>query len=634
MWQDINEKLAKLYNQKEAKAAVETLQSIVKDFQQSLKAIPQTQSDIIRRLTQKDIALISYANSIVDEKDERPSLNVLNDFLKDYQVDQSINTLHLLPFYPWDTDRGFSVKDYYTIHQDYGDWSDVEKLSESFNIMVDFVANHASIDNPLIQSALIEKHLDQSDSRYSTHAPYKDFVIIYTDKTKPTKQQLKALARPRPNPVLSLYTVFETKDKQLKAILGKPDSKQIYKILGQGWVWTTFSRTKADDGSETTRQVDLNFNNPAVLVESIKILLFYIQQHTSLIRLDAIGYIWKRLSSSSLHEPECHLILELIFDIINLAAPGTTTIAEVNEPQDKVFPYLGTKDNPESDLIYQFTHFPLAIYAVLTGDGDPYLQWFKTLNQAHGKQFITVLGSHDGLGLKPARGFLTEDQLDKMTQILVTKHKTLPNYASLPGGESIVYELCATPWNLINRPDSTDDFQIQLNRYLAVVALGLTVRGIPAFYINGLLGTINYLPQVGLDENRTINRQIFSVDWLHQEMNDGSSQISQIFKSVTQLLDIRRQEPAFNPTAPTPQPLTQNNKSIVSTYVPGTNDSDSIISIINVSSSKQQITIKSNQLPKLSQPFIDIVTRQKVTINNNKLNITLKPYQVMWTKNE
>lgn len=628
MWQNINKKLTQLYSKKEADVATEKLQKLIKNFHQQ----PQGSKTKKRQLTQKDIALISYANSIVDQKDERLSLTVLNEFFKDFNVNQSINTLHLLPFYPWDTDRGFSVQDYYTIHRDYGDWDDVEELSTPFNIMVDFVANHASIDNPLIQSALIEKHLDPKDPRYKTHQPYKDFVTIYSDKTKPSTEQLNAIARPRPNPVLSPYTVFETKDKQLKAILGEPRTDQPGKILGQGWVWTTFSRPKNEDGTEATRQVDLNFANPAVLIESIKILLFYIQKQTSLIRLDAIGYIWKQLGSSSLHEPECHTILEIIFDVINLAAPDTVTIAEVNEPQDKVFPYLGSKENPESDLIYQFTHFPLAIYAVLTGDGRPYTQWLNTLDQAQGKQFTTVLGSHDGLGLKPARGFLSDSQLDELSEILVTKHHALPNYATLPGGKSIIYEICATPWNLINRPDSTDDFQTQLNRYLVVVALGLTIRGIPAFYINGLLGSNNYHPKEGLDENRTINRQIFSDHWLREEMKDTDSQISKVFAAVTKLLEIRKLEPAFNPTAPTPLPINLSNKSIIGIHIPGSNHKDSIISLVNVSDDRQQITLKSNQIPKPSNSYIDIISGQKFTLNSKKLDIPLEPYQVMWIK--
>jgi len=137
--------------------------------------------------------------------------------------------------------------------------------------MFDFVANHASIDNPIVQGALISRHLPENDERYRNFSKYKDFVITYSDNNKPSNKQLKELARPRPNPVLTRYTVYEDLSGKLFAELGNIRKGR---FLGKGYVWTTFSRSKRADGTEDTRQVDLNFANPLVLVESINILLF------------------------------------------------------------------------------------------------------------------------------------------------------------------------------------------------------------------------------------------------------------------------------------------------------------------------------------------------------------------------
>jgi len=394
------------------------------------------------KVTSKDISLISYANTI-ESKDGKYPLEILEKFISKFELDKYLNTVHILPFYPWDTDRGFSVKDYYNVHPSYGDWDIVETLGKKVNLMFDFVANHASIENPIIQKALIERHLPKSDPRYKEYSKYKDFVIAYSEEKKPKSGKLKKLARPRPNPVLTKYIVYKTFKDTIAAKLGslKTCDKDIVKgYLGEGWVWTTFSREKRPDGSEDTRQVDLNFANPKVFLETVKILLFYISKGARLIRLDAIGYIWKKLGSSSLHEPETHKILSIIYNIMKLAAPGVLIIAEVNEPQDKVLTYLGKKDNLESDMVYQFTHFPLAVHGVLTENPNYYSDWINSIEPFKGRQFITVLGSHDGMGLKPIRGILPEDEMERLIKLLVNHHKAIPNYATLPGGNTLEFD--------------------------------------------------------------------------------------------------------------------------------------------------------------------------------------------------
>ncbi|RIK99970.1 MAG: sugar phosphorylase, partial [Proteobacteria bacterium] len=256
-----------------------------------------------------------------------------------------------------------------------------------------------------------------------------------------------------------------------------------------------------------TKQVDLNFANPKVFVEAAKILNFYAEKGAGLIRLDAIGYLWKRLGSSSIHEPEAHALVSAMAEVLALAYPQVITVSEVNEPQDRSFTYLGSSERPEADLVYQFSHFPLAIHAIHTGNAEFYQSWLASMNEVGGRQFVTVLGSHDGMGLKPVRGILPDGELEKLSTLLVEQCGCKPNYAVLPGGSKIIYEICATPWNLVNTSNSRLDFETQLARYSVVLILGLSVRGLPAIYFNGIFGAENYAPSGGLDENRTVNRE-------------------------------------------------------------------------------------------------------------------------------
>jgi sucrose phosphorylase len=509
---------------------------------------------------------------------------------------------------------------YYEVDPSNGNWSDIEELSKDVDLMFDFVANHASVANPLVQNALIECHLSKDDPRYEDYKYYKDFVITFSDEDKPSKKDLESLARPRPNPVLTRYQVIED-GTRLKAILGEklPDKYSGAEVIGSGWVWTTFSRPKKRDGTQGTRQVDLNFSNPLLLLETIKILLFYINKGARLIRLDAIGYIWKKLGSTSLHETEAHKILEITNEILEFVAPEVITIAEVNEPQDKVLTYLGDKDNPEADLVYQFTHFPLAVHAVLTEKTKYYKKWINTLDDFNGKQFITITGSHDGMGLKPVRGILPENEIDKLTNILIEQHKALPNHASLPGGKQIVYEICATPWNLVNNPNKLEESQIQIERYLVTIAMGLMLRGLPAFYINGLTAAGNYLPQSDLDENRTINREQFDYEILLQDLSIRENHQYHVMEKILRLLDIRAKRKAFAPHSIKREVIEIGNEKTIGIKAAAVENSDEIIGVFNVSDEVQEI-----ELP-VQESIVDVISGKQITPKCN-----LKPYGYYW----
>lgn len=622
----LTEKLSRVYSPSEAAWLADELVKVIKASK--VRTRPAAE------LKQSDIALVTYANSIEDKRTKAAPLAVLRDWLSRYRLSDALPIVHLLPFYPWDTDRGFSVQDYRQVDPANGSWEDIDQLGQQVKLMFDFVANHASIDNPLVQGALIERHLDQNDPRYQAVAQYKDFVTAYTDEDKPSDDQLAALSRPRHNPVLTRYTVYEDNTGEAKAKLGLPadlSSEALAKgeaqqKLGEGWVWTTFSREKNDDGTETTRQVDINFANPRVFLEVINILLFYIGHEADFIRLDAIGYIWKVMGSASLHEPQAHTLLEVTDAVMKEAAPSVSTIAEVNEPQDKVLPYLGTKDHPEADLVYQFTHFPLAVHAVQTGDAKYYRDWLKTTNVFAGRQFTTVLGSHDGMGLKPVRGILPDDELEKLTDTLINRHNALPNFAQLPGGKKIVYEVCATPWHIINNPNANEPLDLQIDRYRVVLALGLIVQGIPAIYINGVLGAANYLPPEGLDENRTVNREIFDKNDLFAQLDDDKNQQRQVLDAVAGLLKARAAEPAFSPNAHPIDVLDCQNDAVVCVRLTTKDQTEQLTVLINVSDQAQHIS-----LPYKGAALHDVLSGEKYPVNSS-LDLELTPYQVLWLK--
>ena len=240
------------------------------------------------------------------------------------------------------------------------------------------------------------------------------------------------------------------------------------------------------------------------------------------------------------------------------------------------------------------------------------------------------MGSHDGIGLKPARGFLKDKQLNTLVETWITQHQALPNYATLPGGKQIVYEVCATPWHLINRPHSNESFTLMLNRYMAVLALGLSIRGIPANYINGLLGSPNYYSASGLDEHRTINRQIFDIRSLNRYLLDKKSQMKSVTQAVKNIITIRQKEPLFSPSAPVPQNLNLQQKSLIATVTQ--NSRSSLVNITNVDSISHRATLDFNKLKINGSTAIDIISGSKFTISSGRIIFSLDAYQPIWLK--
>eukprot|EP00929_Paragymnodinium_shiwhaense_P112974 TRINITY_DN81235_c0_g1_i1.p1 TRINITY_DN81235_c0_g1~~TRINITY_DN81235_c0_g1_i1.p1 ORF type:complete len:978 (+),score=276.34 TRINITY_DN81235_c0_g1_i1:105-3038(+) len=525
-------------------------------------------------VSDNEATLITYANTFVDSTGKRKPLDCLKRFFEIFKPTKAAKCVHMLPMFPWDTDRGFSVKDYYKVDPRYGDWTDIEALGSedcgSPTIMFDYVCNHASVENPWVQGALIARHLDPDHEQYAEVEKYEEFVQAYADpndpdspadEMPPPEDSLARLTRPRPNPVLTPYFVAQVNGSEYKAFLGKPEidaPPNMGEVIGKGLVWTTFSRgPHKDTGKEDTKQVDLNYRNPAVLAEVVRVLMFYVRKGSLIIRLDAIGYIWKVLGSSSIHERGCHMILALLYKVLAIADPRVMTVAEVNEPVDKCLGYLGSKEYPESNMVYNFAPFPMALHAQVVNDTSHLLKWIQSLEEFKGRAFITTLGSHDGLAQKQVKQILPSEEVERLHEALINERGGLVNWAKAAGGKKIVYEICGTPWCLVNGISGTEKeaFSVQLARYVNAICLSLLPRGMPGIYMQGLVGALNYHPAEGLDENRTLNRESFDINDLFPKLEDPTSQQGAVFRAVMGVLEARGKLPQFSRDGPEPEPL-------------------------------------------------------------------------------
>ncbi|MBE0700852.1 MAG: sugar phosphorylase [Acholeplasmataceae bacterium] len=386
-------------------------------------------------LSEKDVVLITYADAI-NAHNMNP-LEALDVFLKDI-LKEAISVVHLLPMYPFTSDDGFSVTDYYEINPEFGDWRHVERLAESFDLMFDVVLNHCSKESVYFKSFL------------ENECHYKDFFI------KKNEGDYSKVIRPRVSP---LFTAFPTPEGDIE-------------------VWTTFS----DD------QVDFNFRNPNVLIKMIDVILFYLSKGARFLRFDAVGFIWKASQTTCMHLPETHEIIKIIRHVVDACVPGVKIITETNVKHHENISYFGN-GRDEASMVYQFALPPLVLHTLLTHSTKAMNAWLGHLFlPSESVTYFNFLSSHDGIGLRAVEDILSENEIANLIES-VTHQGGKINYRKLDDGRSIPYELCISFLDALSDDFESEDMEIQ--KFLAAHAILLSLQGVPAIYYNSVMGMRN-----------------------------------------------------------------------------------------------------------------------------------------------
>ncbi len=447
---------------------------------------------------ESDVVLITYGDSVRKDVAEETPIQTLRDFCS-RRLKGAIKVVHILPFYPWSSDDGFSVKDYREVDSDLGNWKDVEAFGNDFHLMFDLVANHCS-------------------SRSSYFKEYIGGILPFSTYFKEgnPEDDLSEVIRPRTSPLL---TKFETRD-------------------GPKYVWTTFS---AD-------QVDLNWENPDVFFEFLDILMFYISKGARIVRLDAIAFLWKTVGTNCLHLPETHEIVKLYRDILSMVAPHVILLTETNVPHEENISYFGRSD--EAHMVYQFSLPPLLLHGLLSENPGRLRAWAESLGDIPpGCTFFNFTSSHDGIGMRPLQGLLPDKEL-KWLVGEVKKRKGHVSYKTNSDGSKSPYELNITYFEALSVPGKPSD-PLGIERFLTSQYIALSFRGVPAVYIHCLTASLN--DHSGVKESgipRRINRHKWDVNELDGLLDDASTVHSQIFNEFSLVLRRRASYPAFHPDAP------------------------------------------------------------------------------------
>ena len=522
-----------------------------------------------------DIIMITYGDSVIDG-DERP-LVTLNRFLHRY-CKNTVNNVHILPFFPYSSDDGFSVIDYSSVNESLGTWEDIEAIAKDYGLMTDLVINHCSA-----RSAWFDNFVKGEGTG-------SDFFF-----TADPADDLSRVTRPRVSPLL----------------------RETETAKGTKHVWCTFSHD----------QVDFDFRNPNVLLAFVDIIRLYIDKGAKLFRLDAVAFLWKIVGTNCINLPQTHEVIRLLRTLIEHVDPSIIIITETNIPNRENLTYFGNAN--EAHAIYNFSLPPLLVNTLVSGDCKYLKSWMMSMPPAqNGTAYFNFIASHDGIGLRPAEGLLSDEEISELVHTMQNFGGKISWRAS-DHGQQKPYEINITLFDALQGTIKGPD-RWQIDRFICAHAIMLGMEGIPGLYIHSLLGTSNdYEKVANTGQNRSINRRRWELTELEALLDSPYSQHHKVLTRLSQLIRVRKAQPAFHPNAT--QFTLQLGNQIFGYWRQSLDRKQSVFCISNISDEEQSVLLSDINLIGTDN-WIDLITRQEIALSSSFLQ--MKPYQTLWISNQ
>lgn len=526
------------------------------------------------RLDQGDVLLITYADTLLESGS--PPLEVLHRFY--HQHLRGVFTLvHILPFHPYSSDDGFSVIDYYRVREELGNWQNIAALASECRIMADAVINHMSSESVWFREFL------------ANNADYSAFFYEASPQ-----DDLSTVVRPRTSPLLTRFSDVNGKERH---------------------VWTTFS---AD-------QVDLNFRNPKVLLAIIEVLFFLISRGARLLRLDAVTFLWKAPGTSCANLRETHLLIKVMRAAVLMLRDDVVVITETNVPHRENIAYFGN-GHDEAHMVYNFALPPLLAHSFITGNSRRLRHWARTLSLPSKEVcFLNFSASHDGVGVRPVEEILDDNEIHRLVNAAEAAGGRVSS-RTLGDGRAHPYELNCTFLDLISAAD--EDVETLAQRFVASQAIVLAMPGVPAIYIQSLLGTRNDLERVRqTGRARSINRSKHDYATITARLRQRDGLEGRVFDRLTGLIKIRQAQAAFDPHAGFEVLDAGDNVFAMVRGNPGNlvNSAESTVCcIVSLVNEPATVTISRQHAG------INLLDGKPVAAGQH----TLAPYQILWLKSQ
>jgi glycosidase len=581
------DRLRFLYGEEKAGQTMPELERILKvHFAHKPDELIEAEKEIDpgERFTERDMVLITYGDIVEGDEATSPLVTLHN--IVSALNRGAINTIHLLPFFPYSSDRGFSVVDYTRVDPKMGTWEDIQKMGLDYALMFDGVLNHCSSRSRLFKNFL------------NGNPFYQNFFTAYDSPDELTADQRSKIFRPRTSDILTRFDTY----------------------WGPKYVWTTFS----DD------QIDLNFRNPAVLLRVIDGLLYYARNGADILRLDAVTYLWAEPGTECVHLPETHEIVKLLRDAMSVAAPGVALLTETNVPHKDNISYFGN-GHDEAHMVYNFALPPMVLHAFYREDVTALSRWAQQVRNPSGTAtFFNILDTHDGIGLMGAKEILPKGEIEFIIQRAGENgahisYKMTENRAEEP------YEINTTWWSAVNGDHGEEYMDFQVKRYIASRSIALILQGVPGIYIHGAIGSSNDHDLVRkTNVKRDVNRSVIKVKQITESLKHPGSKLSLLARHWPVLNLTRTRERAFHPQGDQRVLITSPQ---VFTVLRTSPESDQhVLAMTNVANKACDVAVPLSDLGIEESHWLDLISGKAFEAESGTLKITFQPYDVVWLK--
>lgn len=580
----IVDRLTVLYGELDAEAyywEIERLMQVHHAYKSVDHLLAEPEFDSRNRFTQSDIIAITYGD-LIDSPNTHPlrALSIIFENL----FRGVFSIVHILPFFPYSSDRGFSVIDYEEVDPKLGRWEDIERMGDQYRLMFDGVINHVSSKSEWFREFL------------AGNPNFADFFVSFDSPQAISPEHLRLILRPRTS---SLLTEYQT-------------------LRGPRWVWTTFSPD----------QIDLNFRSENVLFRVVDVLLYYIRRGADVIRLDAATYLWREIGTSSAHLPQTHALVQLFRAILDVVAPRVTLVTETNVQHEDNVSYFGDGTN-EAHMVYNFALPPLVLWTFHAGDWSRLAEWAAAIAPpSETTTFLNFLDSHDGIGLLPVADLLTAAERQQLVR-RTTNHGGLVSYRAAGDGTQTAYELNIPWYNALNDVDSAEPDDLQIARFIASRAVALAILGVPAIYLPSIVGThVTSDYKVNERDPRSINRNTIRVQELLDQLSVPDSHAARILGQFVHLIHVRTRLAAFHPSAT--QQVVLVNPAVFCVVRRARTSEGIVMALTNVTAEAQELLVSLDRLGVPALLWRDALTSRYIRAEGNALQVPLAAYEVVW----
>ncbi|MDD2915074.1 MAG: amylosucrase [Gallionella sp.] len=530
-----------------------------------------------------------------------------------YLQELGVNMLHIMPILdcpPGHSDGGYAVRDFRNVDTRYGTTEDVEALSATLKrrdmlLVLDVVVNHTSDEHEWAQRAR------------RGEKKYQDYYYVFDDREMPDTYEE------------TMPEIFPTTS---------PGNFTRDEAMGK-WVMTVFN----------SYQWDLNYHNPAVLIEMIDIILFWANKGADILRLDAVAFLWKKIGGTCQNEREAHLLLQLMKDCCQVTAPGVLFIAEAIVSPSEITKYFGEDaiNAKECEIAYNAALMSLLWDAVATKNTKLLNLGIKNLpNKLERATWLNYVRCHDDIGL----GFADSDALlsgydpAQHRRFLVdyfigrysgSPARGLPFGENSETGDARISGSLASLVGLESALENNDEGAIDtaIKTILLLHSVILSFGGIPLLYYGDAIGMLNNLEYLAdpyqRDDNRWLHRSRF--DWSKAERRHQHGTVEcRIFSALKRMIALRKEITAFADFDNRQLFVVDNPNLLVFSRTDQQNSRNKVLVICNFNVEAQALLIAPLLPHGLFQQgsMKDICSGERITAENDALMIP--PLSCYW----